>query len=158
MAALLALSNLASIFDGADKTMVKTKTQFNLTALNCQTFSLIHILVVPSLGVVITIVHGDCGDHCCRQLQRRWWHASGRLDRRLLHQKIAPPINPLPGVCSSNPWGHLHTAIQSKLTVCHFRWNGSGRHGGYGLMTSWGCQKLFTYIETYQKSTLLHKR
>ena len=48
-----------SRFDGAGEIAAKTKISFNIMAVNCLSFSLIHILIVTSLGAAIAIVHGN---------------------------------------------------------------------------------------------------
>ena len=63
-------------------------------AVSYRTFSLGHILMVPSLGAAIAIVHGDRDREGRRR--GRWRgrrrRASSRLERRLLRREIAPPL------------------------------------------------------------------
>ena len=63
-------------------------------AVSCLTFSLGHILMVPSLGAAIAIGHGVReGRHRGRWRGHRR-RASRRLERRLLRREIAPPYEP----------------------------------------------------------------
>ena len=58
-------------------------------AVNGLTFSFINIQIVTSLGAAITIVHIDCGHHCCGWSRRQQWRVLSRPVRRLLRHKIA---------------------------------------------------------------------
>ena len=73
-------------------------------AVSCRTFSLGHILMVPSLGAAIAIVHGDREGRRRGRWRGRRRRASSRLERRLLRRKIAPPLmNPVPEVWPGTP-------------------------------------------------------
>ena len=78
-------------------------------AVSCRTFSLGHILMVPSLGAAIAIVHGDREGHHRGRWRGRRRRASSRLERQLLRRKIAPPYEPFTwGVArhSLRPFAH----------------------------------------------------
>ena len=60
--------------------------------VSCRTFSLGHILMVPSLGAAIAIVHGNREGRHRGRWRGRQRRASSRLERRLLRRKIAAPL------------------------------------------------------------------
>ena len=59
-------------------------------AINCQTFSLVCLLLISTRGAAIVIVNGDREGHRCGQLRRRQWRAWSRLVRQLLRHKFPP--------------------------------------------------------------------
>ena len=82
-----------------------------------------------------------------------WLHRPQPLQRALpkatatsLKVYVEPPTEPFPrGVCPSTPWGHPHTAIWSKLTVCYFCCDWAMLDRGWRPLQA--VSSLFTYIK-----------
>ena len=64
-------------------------------AVDCQTFSLVHLPIISSLVVAIAIVRGDREGNCRGQLKQPQWRVSSHLERWLLRPEIASPYQPL---------------------------------------------------------------
>ena len=71
----------ASRFDGASEISAKAIGPIDMIALTCQSISLDHILIDPSLGAATAIVHGNHDGHRRGRLRRQRLPASSRLVR-----------------------------------------------------------------------------
>ena len=132
--------------------------QFNLIVVNDQTFSLIPILMVTSLGAAVAIVHGDREGHPRGRSRRRRRRALSRLVRWLLRREIAPPIEPFTWSVARHPLRPFTHGDSKRIGRVPFprkrKWPEVAVMVDVFLMALMALSKTIYVCRTYQKRTL----